>query len=98
MTENPKPQIRHAVILQIMPAPGPLADKDGNIVAGYALCDIELRYEETDEFEMRRDIFPFYADGGIDCRNSVLYYELHACGDDRPGFPEFVALPDSRFA
>ena len=93
-----QPQVRRAVILQIMPAPGPLADKDGNIVAGYALCEFEMWCEDSGEFELRRDILPFGTDGGIDCRQAVLYYELHALGDDRPSFAEFVSLPDSRFA
>jgi hypothetical protein len=84
-----------ARILQITPAPARLADKWGNIIAGYALCEFEWAVETpgvTGLTEFGRDILPFWTEGSIQVPDGMGdYYMLHALGDFRPDFADFTA-------
>ena len=91
MNDRKYPIVHHARILQIMPAPCALADKYGNPYVGYALVGLDIEWSEGSR-EVRRDILPFGADGGIIGVPDDGYYLLHALGDDRPDHANFVAL------
>jgi hypothetical protein len=91
MTEIAYPIVHHARILQITSAPGPLADKDGNIYAGYALCEFDFEWSDGTR-ATGRDILPYGTEGGIIVDRAVAYYALAALGDFRPPFAEFVDL------
>lgn len=83
-------KIHSAKILQIMPAPGMLADAHGNLYIGYALVELEVTWDDAEiDSETVRDILPFGADGGLHGLADGYYY-AHGLGDERPPFAEFI--------
>ena len=90
MNEDGYPIVHSAAILQITPAPGPLADQYDNVYAGYALCEFDLEWPNG-ERATAREILPFLTDGSIVGAPGESFYKLHAFGDDRPPFADFRA-------
>jgi hypothetical protein len=92
---NAYPIVRKARIVQLTAAPGPLADDEGNLYCGWALCEFEVAWSDGEDWETVRDIFPFGADGGIIGCPPDAYYLLHGFGDDRAPFADFIALREA---
>lgn len=91
--------IIRAEILQLVAAPAPLADDQGNLVVAYALCELECtsaeRSDDGQEHEEKwigREIFPVGSSGTVMVPREFpdVFYKLHALGDTSRDFAELV--------